>query len=113
MVQDALNALCDDFNGCETLAYADLSSRMVLVTNTKTPESQDTLNILCQEANLLLEHGNSAMSGTAGQMHVFIRSEDEPSDALCCICTMDVDFARLLPAMQVCLATISDDGSAK
>lgn len=113
MVQNALNALCDQFDGCETLAYADLSTRMVLVTNTKTPESQDTLNALCQEANLLLEKGNCAMSGTVGQLHLFVRATNEPSDALCCICSGEADVAELIPALQSCLDTIGDDGSEK
>ena len=113
MVQEALNALCDKFDGCETLAYADLSTRMVLVTNSKTPESQDTLNALCQEADLLLKSGDCAISGSAGQMHLFVRATKEPSDALCCKCTAGTDFAGLIPALQSCLDSISDGETAK
>jgi len=50
MVQDALDRVCNGTEGCESLAFVDLSTRMVLVSNADTPESQDTLNLLCAEA---------------------------------------------------------------
>ena len=112
MVQDALNALCEQFDGCETLAFADLSTHMVLVTNSQTPESQDTLNAICQEAGLLLQDGDSAMSGTAQQIRLFVKAQDEPSDALCCVCKPDTDFAVLFPALQSCLDDISQGGTS-
>lgn len=107
MVQTALNALCDQFDGCDTVAFADLSTRMVLVTNSQTPESQDTLNALCQEADQLLQGGNQALVGTSTQLRLFVRATAEPSDALCCVCDISTDVAALLPALQTCLEGIS------
>ena len=111
MVQDALNAVCDDIEGCESLAFVDLSTRMVLVSNASTPESQDTLNMLCAEAALLLETGQIAMAASSDHVHLFMRSPTEPSDALCCICAPGTNFSALVPAAQACLSTISGDGS--
>ena len=36
MVVDALDALQKKFAGCETVAFADLSTQMILVTNSDT-----------------------------------------------------------------------------
>lgn len=111
MVQDALNAVCEDIDGCESIAFVDLSTRMVLVSNASTPESQDTLNMLCTEAVMLLDTGQVAMAAGSDQLHLFLRSSAEPADALCCICTPDTDFRALVPAAQACLASISGDNA--
>lgn len=111
MVKAALDAICGHFDECETLAFVDLSTQMVLVSNTTTPESQDTLNALCAEAGLALQSGDQAMVCTSQQFRLFVRSPSEPSDALCCICSLRADVSKLLPAMQACLNEITDGDS--
>jgi len=111
MVQDALDRVCNGTDGCESLAFVDLTTRMVLVSNADTPESQDTLNLLCAEAAVLLDEGQIAMAATADRVHVFLRSPADPSDALCCICAPATDFAAFVPAAQACLAAISGGGA--
>ena len=111
MVQDALDKVCNDTQGCESLAFVDLSTRMVLVTNADTPESQDTLNLLCAEAALLLDEGQIAMAATADHVHVFLRSAADQSDALCCICAPGTNFTTFVPAAQACLTAISGDSA--
>ncbi len=111
MVQDALDKVCNGTEGCESLAFVDLSTRMVLVANADTPESQDTLNLLCAEAAVLLNEGQIAMAATAEHVHVFLRSAADPSDALCCICAPGTDFAAFVPVAQACLAEISGDSA--
>jgi hypothetical protein len=112
MVQKVLDTLCEQVEGCATLAFVDLSTRMVLITNSGTPESQETLNALSVEADILLQSGTTALSGTSGEMHVFLRADNEPSDVMCCICGLGTDVAQLLPAAQDCLNAISNGDAA-
>lgn len=112
MAQQVLDSLCEQIEGCETLAFVDLSTRMVLITNSQTPESQDTLNAMCQDAALVLKNGQTAMTGSAGRLQVFLRAEQVPNDALCCVCTTGTDMAALLSAAKTCLSEISDGGSS-
>ena len=111
MVQDALDTVCGDVKGCLSLSFVDLSTWMVLVSNSATPESQDTLNALCAEAALLLETGHVAMASHAEHIHLFMRSSTDPSDALCCICAHNAAFDKLVPSVQACLSQISGGAS--
>lgn len=111
MVQKALNAVCDTFDGCETLAYADLSTQLVLATNEAASQTRDTLNDLCAEAKLVLDVGHIAVVGTGTGFRLFFRDRTEPSDCLICVCSLEADIAKLFPAAQQCLAEIASGDS--
>lgn len=111
MVQKALNAVCNTFDGCETLAYADLSTQLVLATNETASQTRDALNDLCAEAKLVLDAGHLAVVGTGSGFRLFFRDRSEPSDCLICVCSFKADLSKLFPAAQQCLADIaSGDG---
>lgn len=103
MAQNPLDQLCDDIAGCETLAFFDLSTRTVLLKNTSSTETQDTLNALCGTAALMLEDGATGMVATPEGLTVFLRSASMPSDVLCCVCATDTDIDHVLAAGQTCL----------
>ncbi|MDX8346532.1 hypothetical protein SLH49_00925 [Cognatiyoonia sp. IB215446] len=117
MVVDALDTLQSDFAGCETLAFADLSTQMILVTNSATTLPRETLDALCTEAALTLgtkgkiaigsDKSTTAIVAGQDQLRVFLRAESEPSDVLCCVCQPDVNIAGFLPAARACLEQIS------
>ncbi|MEM7470511.1 MAG: hypothetical protein AAF340_04105 [Pseudomonadota bacterium] len=107
MAQKVLDLLCEQVAGCETAAFVDLTTRMVLVTNGDNTQSQDTLNAMCQEAELMLVGGDTAMVATSGQMRLYLRGEAEPNDALCCVCAMDTNFAELIAKAKDSLNEIS------
>lgn len=110
MVQATLDGFCNTFDGCVTLAYADLSTQLVLATNSDTEETRDALNLLCEEARLVLDGGHLGVVGTKSGFRVFLRDLVEPSDGLICICTLQTDMAAFLPAAQDCLADLSIAG---
>lgn len=112
MVQDELNAVCERVEGCETVAFVDLSTRMSLLTNENTPESQDTLALLVAEAALGLDKGHTALVGHASRVHLFVKSQTEDADALCCILKLDTDIDKALPELRACIAKLSDEGAA-
>jgi len=120
MVADALDALQNSFDGCETIAFADLSTQMILVTNTGTSHRREVLDNLCAEAALTLGGSRKVTIGTAlsstavvtgpEQLRVFLRAQKEPSDVLCCVFQPGLDVAAFLPAARACLEQISSGG---
>ena len=106
MASDELDALNSKFPGCETLAFADLATKMILVTNSANERSREALDRLCAEASLMLGEvgkpplgeGTSdiALSASRGQVRIFLRAETEPNDVLCCICKSDLDLTAFL-----------------
>ena len=117
MVSDDLDALHSKFPACETLAFADLSTNMILVTNTDSPHQREALDTLCAEAALTLGPAGSPAIGespsdaafiaTKDQIKIFLRAETEPSDVLCCICAPDLDIPAFLSEARPCLHKIS------
>ena len=120
MVADALDALQDKFSGCDTIAFADLSTQMILVTNTTTSHRREALDNLCAEAALTLGTSRKMSIGTAPsttavvvgpeQLRVFLRAEKEPTDVLCCVFQPGLDVAAFLPEARACLEHISSGG---
>lgn len=119
MVSDELDALQARFPACETLAYADLTTGMILVTNSNTPLERNALNRLCAEASAVLgaatapSLGNSAaesavVSGQDG-VRLFVRAPVLPNDVLLCVGTAGLDLAAFAPEAQACLQRISED----
>lgn len=120
MVSDDLDALHSKFPSCETLAFADLSTNMILVTNTESPQQREALDTLCAEAALTLGSvdnpsigdttSDAAFIATKDQIKIFLRAENEPSDVLCCICGPDLDIPAFLSEARPCLQKISGGG---
>ena len=117
MVVDDLDALQDKFDGCETIAFADLSTQMILVTNTNANHRREVLDRLCAEAAMALgtakkpafgdTPSSAAFVATKNQLRIFLRAPDEPTDVLCCVCRPDVDVASFLSDARPCLEKIS------
>lgn len=117
MVTETLDILHDQFPGCQTLAFADLSTQMVLVTNSSGTDSRETLDALCAEAALAFGTAGVPALGTcathtifvstADQLHIYLRDTKEPGDALCCLCRHDIALDRFVIAARACLEQIS------
>ncbi len=117
MVADALDRLHDKYPGCETLAFADLSTNMVLITNSTTTFRREGLDSLCTEAALAFgTSGAPAIGDTAAmtafvatrdQLRIYLRHAHEPNDALCCVCSHDLAIDSFLEDARACLQEIS------
>lgn len=120
MVVDELDALRDMFEGCNTLAFAHLSTRMILVTDSGSNLRREALDAICAEAGLLLGVGGKLALGTQpsatavvankAAVRLFIRAANEPNDVLCCICTPELDVNAFLADARSCLDRISSGG---
>lgn len=117
MVVDELDALRDKFEGCLTIAFADLSTQMILVADSASRLRREALDNLCAEAALLLgvngkmalgtKPSSSASVTTKSALRVFLRAKGEPNDVLCCICEPGVDAGAFLIAARDCVDSIS------
>lgn len=117
MATEDLDALQSQFPKCETLAFADLSTDMILVTNSNAPLQREALNALCADATKSLGkpgspnfgdgQSDTAMVATRDQLTIFLRANGEPTDVLCCVCQPDIDVSAFLTAARPTLQKIS------
>ncbi len=117
MVVSELDTLRAASVGCQAIAFADLSTRMILVTDTQSKLPRETLDALCvQAASVLGAHGKIALGTHPSRIallaektsiHLFLRASSEPDDVLCCICAPDVNVDKFVTAATECLNRIS------
>lgn len=117
MVLKLLDNLHDQFPGCETVAFADLSTLVILVTNSDTPHHREELDALCAEAAASFGPPQAPALGstpagmvfvaTPDRLRIYLRDADEPDDALCCVCSHDIAIPQFLAAARACLEKIS------
>lgn len=119
MVAQILDGLVAKHDACRVIAYADLATDMVLVTNTDHSLRRETLDALCREASLTLAAADggagqchTALTATRDHMKLFLRLDDDAQEALCCVCAPGADIASILPAARDCLSQLSDPGEA-
>lgn len=115
-VSDALDTLRSEIPGCSLVAFADLSSKIVLTASSATQPAREDLDALSAAAHLALDGsiadgaapvlgGETALAETAmllsaSEARVFMRSPGENPEALICVCAPDcnlemvVDYAR-------------------
>jgi hypothetical protein len=118
MVVDELDSLRDTNDGCETLAFADLSTRMILVTDTGSSLKREALDALCAEAAMMLgtdsivalgeRPSKTALLASMASVRVFLRASEEPNDVLCCVCAPNVDVDTFVAQASECLNRISN-----
>ncbi|SFJ88998.1 hypothetical protein [Jannaschia pohangensis] len=123
MVAELLDGLTARHGACRVVAYADLSSRMVLVTNSAASTPREALNALCKEAAAALQDNpltppetcDVAITTAPDRVQVFLRLPTEDSEALCCICDPHLDLSAFVEEARDCLVRIAapetdDDG---
>lgn len=121
MVVDELDRLRKTSTGCQTIAFADLSAQMILVTDTQSTLRREALDALCEQAAFLLGEGDSlalgnhtsqlALMADRSSLRLFLRASNEPNDVLCCVCTSDLDVDKFVADATDCLNRISSGNS--
>jgi hypothetical protein len=118
-VIDSLGALVKAFPQARVVAFADLSSNMILASQGQQMVTQEHLERLCKEArssfddplfSLTLEafgEPRAAILLGETEVKVFLRSETEPADALCCICQHGIDLGGFVEKLRETLDSIS------
>jgi hypothetical protein len=118
-VQDDLAAVVKAFPEAKVVAFADLSSRMILASQGREDLTQEFLDQLCLQARASFDdpllalsveafgEPNAALVLGAGEVRVFLRSDSEPADAMCCICAPGVDLPGFIAQVKETLAGVS------
>ena len=121
-VVESLAAVTAAFPQALAVAFADLSSSTVLASQGRASITQEQLDRLCREARASFDDPLFALSVQAfGEPHsavlmgrdnvrVFMRSEADPADALCCLCDRSIDLAGFVAKLRQTLDQISPGG---
>lgn len=121
-VADSLSSVTRAFPKARVVAFADLSSRMILASVGAEDTTQERLDVLCNQARVSFDDPLFTLSVEAfGEPHgaivvdpaevrVFIRSEIEAADALCCICDHGIDLAAFVSKIRETLDEITAGG---
>jgi hypothetical protein len=122
-VSDALDDLRSEIPGCSLVAFADLSSRIVLTASSVMKPAREELDALSSAAHLALDgsvgEGASSLWGDAGEAaaetamllsaseaRIFMRSPGENPEALICVCAPDSDLEMVVDCARVALKRI-------
>ncbi|MDX5400825.1 MAG: hypothetical protein LPJ93_00340 [Rhodobacterales bacterium] len=118
-VSDHLGAVVKAYPQARIVAFADLSSRMILASHGNQPVTQENLDALCEQARTSFDDPLFSLSVEAfGEPHaamvlaqdgvrVFLRSESEPADALVCVCDHSIDLGGFVAKIRETLEKIS------
>jgi hypothetical protein len=121
-VSESLGAVVKAFPQAKLVAFADLSSRMILSSSGTLSTTQEHLDRLCDQARASFDDPLFSLSVEAfGEPHgaivmgpdtlrVFLRSDTEPADALCCICDHSIDLPAFVSKIRDTLESITHGG---
>lgn len=121
-VNESLGLVVKAFPQARLVAFADLSSRMILSSSGSLSTTQEHLDRLCDQARACFDDPLFSLSVEAfGEPHgaivmapdslrVFLRSDTEPADALCCICDHSIDLAAFVAKIRDTLESIAHGG---
>lgn len=121
-ITEDLGAVVKAFPQARLVAFADLSSRMILTSAGPLSTTQEHLDRLCNQARVCFDDPLFSLSvGAFGEPHgavvmgpdslrLFLRSDVEPADALCCICDPGIDLAAFVPKIRETLESITHGG---
>lgn len=120
-----LDELRRSYPGCETVVLVDLSSQMVLCTNSDHVLAQEAFDALGAKAadmfngalsksEVFGDHAKTgevisqiiSMNEDTAEIQVFLRSPNDPIDALCCICVAGIDLVSFIQSASDALAQI-------
>lgn len=110
------------FPAARAVVFADLSSSMVLASQGRAEVTQELLDRLCRQARASFDDPLFGLSVQAfGEprcavvmgpetVSVFVRSETDPADALCCLCDHGIDLAGFVAKLRDTLEQIGVGG---
>jgi hypothetical protein len=123
-VSEALDSLRSEIPECSLVAFADLSSKIVLTASAAMKPAREELDALSAAAHLALDGAvaesaaavwsssaadataETAMLLSANEARVFMRSPGENPEALICVCAPDCDLERVVDCARTTLTRI-------
>lgn len=110
-ISESLEALRGKFPDCMTVAFADISTGMVLASSSQEHLNQEHLDALCATAADMLsgetaQRVSTVFEGDAPIQHaiiferaevgLFLKSLHAPNEVLCCACGSGIDLVAFL-----------------
>jgi len=122
-IAESLDDLRRENPGCSLVAFGDLRTHLVLRTSSETPCAQEHLDRICTLAaqtfsscDLIHKAGDTPETGgtaavvlTANETTVFVRSDTDKSDFICCVCAPNDRTDTIAPMAAKALCEISQD----
>lgn len=119
-----LDAMRAGVKGCALVAYTDLTSQLMLSTSSVSKPVQEEMNALAQAAQVSLDGGfadsaSPSWGGTPPELAVlmtgsdarmFLRSPDNPAEALVCVLAPDTDLDAVVTQARETLQKIAARG---
>ena len=113
---DRIDALRRQFEDCNAVTVADLSTGMALYSSTKTKLPQEQMDQLCDTAlhlligaipALLRQDLQTAIIVDGSAVELFLRGSAPGSEVLCCNCSIGIDPAAFATAATRLLTDIA------
>lgn len=128
-IVERLDCVRQEFPECQIVAYADLSTNMILSTSTAMELRQEYVDSLCDSAvDVLGGQSSLPLRGALGgggdadifqviimestEVHVFLRSTTSQMDALCCVCSPLIDLGAFLAGARLQLDEIGRESDS-
>lgn len=126
-ISDELAEFRAGFPGCRAVAFADLSTGMVLASSTSEKTTQEWLDALCERAQACLTgaetldfaaaFGNDkttqpTLAWQAGPdgLHCYVKLPHPAAEAMCCVMSMDVPLDKLSTDAAYLLTRLASEG---
>lgn len=118
-ILDQLTTLRSSTQGSIVVALSDLSSGVVLCSSAVVKQPQERLDALAKTAARLFKNSELAQSELAPakaqeiiamnseNVQIFIRSAQEMTEVMCCVCSLETDVADFLTRSRAVLCEIS------
>ncbi|MEM9797854.1 MAG: hypothetical protein AAF919_15280 [Pseudomonadota bacterium] len=115
MVAQVLDGLTTRHGACRIVAYADLSSNLVLVTNSGVKAPREALDALCGQAADAFakppiaspESCDVAIIAHGAETLIYLRHPVVQTDALCCVCGAGIDLPSFVQDARDCLGELT------
>lgn len=112
-IAERLDCVRQEFPECQMVAYADISTNMILSISAPIELRQEHLDSLCGIAADMLggqssSHLRRALGGSSDacvfqviiieqkEVEVFLRSTTNPKEALCCVCSPLINLGEFI-----------------
>lgn len=118
-ISESLGAVIKAYPQAIVVAFADLSASMILASQGRDDVTQEHLDRLCKQARSSFDDPLFSLSVEAfdephaavvmgpENVRVFLRSEAEPADAICCICDHSIDLGGFVAKLRETLDQIT------
>ena len=125
-IAERLDSMRKAFPAFSTLAYADISTGMILYASAESELRQEHLDALCATAVEMLQGAAATQVAQAlgaedagdiheaiimepGEIGIFLKSTCNPADALCCVGRPSIDLAAFRSLARDHLDAIGED----